>query len=107
MVAVKTNVQTLAEGEWWPVYKRAVAKLLLIALVLGSAIAVIYVSHLNRRLFNEYQMLVQDRDRMEVEWGQLLLEQSALAAHARIERIAIKRLGMRAPKLNEIVMVQR
>lgn len=107
MVAGKKSVTTVAEAGWWPVYKAAGAKLMLVALVLGSAIAVIYVSHLNRRLFNEYQTLVQDRDRMEVEWGQLLLEQSALAAHARIERIAIKRLGMRAPKLNEIVMVQR
>ncbi len=77
------------------------------ALVLASAIAVIYVSHINRRAFGEYQLLINTRDKLETEWGQLLLEESALASYARIERIATKSLGMRVPKTAEIIMVHQ
>ena len=34
---------------------------------------------------------------LEVEWGQLQLEQSTWASHARVEGIAREKLGMRAP----------
>jgi len=84
--------------------KWLVGSLLLLS-VLGSAVAVINVSHINRQLFSTYQGLLNMRDEMEVEWGQLLLEHSALAAHARVEQLAIKKLGMRVPEADEIVMV--
>ena len=103
---VMSEVRAASGRDGWADYRLLVVKLLLLVLVLGSAISVVYVSHLNRRLFNEYQMMLQVRDKLEVEWGQLLLEQSALAAHARIEKIALSRIGMRAPGAQEIIMVQ-
>lgn len=103
---VTTDSRVTGGKSLWADYRMLFAKMLLISVVLSSAIAVIYVSHLNRRLFNEYQMMLQVRDRMDVEWGQLLLEQSAFAAHARIEKIALNRIGMRAPSAQEIIMVQ-
>lgn len=79
---------------------------LAVAILLICAIAVIYVSHLNRRTFAQYQTLINERDDLETEWGQLLLEESALAAYARIEAMATQRLAMRVPKASEIVMVR-
>lgn len=78
----------------------------LLCLLLMSAVAVVYVSHLNRHAFSQFQAALQKRDRLDIEWGQLLLEQSAQAQHARVEQIARKRLAMKAPDANEIILVQ-
>ena len=78
----------------------------LTVLVIVSALAVIYSAFLYRQLFNEQQQMLVARDGMQVEWGQLLLEQSALAAHSRIEKIVTKKLEMYVPAPNEIIVVR-
>ena len=100
MGRLKTEIKT---NTW----RRILWQFVLLLLVLISAMAVIYVSHINRRTFGDYQLLISIRDDLETEWGQLLLEESALASYARIESIATKGLGMRAPKAADIVMVQQ
>jgi cell division protein FtsL len=79
--------------------------MLLVATVM-SALGVIYSAFLYRQAFNSQQQLFQQRDRLDVEWGQLLLEQSALAAHSRIESLVTKRLDMYVPAPDEIVVVR-
>ncbi|NOX08981.1 MAG: cell division protein FtsL [Gammaproteobacteria bacterium] len=79
---------------------------ILFVLVLVSALAVIYVRHESRNLFSEMQRLEITRDEMNVEWGQLQIEQSTYATHGRIERFARRQLDMRVPALNSIRMVQ-
>lgn len=86
---------------------KGLLKLTLILCVITAAIMVNYVSHLNRNLFSDYQQQLQVRDQLDVEWGQLLLEQSTFAAHARIEQLAKKKLAMKVPDSDEIVMVQQ
>jgi len=78
----------------------------LLAMMILSALAVIYSAYYHRQLFNDYQQQLQGRDRLQVEWGQLLLEQSALAAHSRIERAVTKKLDMYVPAPDEIVVVK-
>lgn len=90
-----------------PGFRGWLAGTLLLLSVLVSALAVVEVTHINRQLFRVYQGLVDRRDEIEVEWGQLLLEQSALAAHARVERVATTGLHMRVPAADEIIMVVR
>ena len=41
----------------------------------------------------------------EIEWGQLQLEQSTWAMHARIEKIAARNLGMRVPAASRVQVV--
>ena len=60
-------------------------------LVLISAIAVIEAKHESRKRFVELQTLEKERDRMNVEWGRLQLEQGTWATHSRVEEIASKR----------------
>jgi cell division protein FtsL len=43
---------------------------------------------------------------LDVEWGQLQLEQSTWAGHARIERIARDKLGMRPPPPAHVVAIE-
>ncbi len=73
--------------------------------VVLSALAVVYVKFQSRVLFAELQGLSKLQDGMDVEWGQLQLEQSTWAAHGRIERMAHKRLQMVLPEAGQIVVV--
>lgn len=66
----------------------------LLVLVVVSAIGVVYSKHLGRTLFVELQALGEARDDMNIEWGQLQLEQGTLTTHGEVEAAARKRLGM-------------
>lgn len=76
-------------------------------LVLVSALASVYAKHKSRKLFVELQTLVAERDRLEVEWGQLQIEQSTQANHARVEQLARDRLSMRTPSGDDVKLVSR
>ena len=62
-----------------------------------TAVSVVYVKHRSRTLFVELQSLERDRDRLNVEWTQLTLENTAWATHDRIEQVASKQLSFRMP----------
>ena len=79
---------------------------LLACAVLVSALAVVYAKHQSRKLFIELQGLQVTRDEMNVEWGQLQLEQSTLATHAMIDNVARSKLGMGTPAPQDIVIIQ-
>ncbi|MDJ0928654.1 MAG: cell division protein FtsL [Gammaproteobacteria bacterium] len=66
-------------------------------IVVMSAIAAVYAKHETRKLFIELQTLTADRDRLEVDWGRLLIEQSTWSNHARVERLAREEMGMIEP----------
>jgi cell division protein FtsL len=86
----------------------AVAKitlLLLWALLLASAIGVVWSRHETRSLFIELQSLSSERDALDIEWGQLKLEQSAWSTHGRVEQTARVNLRMVIPRPNEVRIV--
>ena len=80
--------------------------LFLLACVLISALAVVSTNHRARKLVTEYERDQQHMRALEVEWGQLQLEQSTWATHARIEEIARQKLGMHAPKAGQVMAVE-
>lgn len=79
---------------------------LLVMLVVASALAVIYSSYEYRRLFHQHQTLVREQDGYRIEWGQLLLEQSAWGSNSRVEKLASDKMEMRAPDPQEIRLIQ-
>lgn len=85
--------------------KRVLISLALAVLLVGSSIGVVVSAHENRELFNTLSQLQSERDRFQAEWSQLLLEQSALGAHGRVEKLAAKRFSMEVPGRQDIVLV--
>ncbi len=75
--------------------------------VLGSAIAVVYSKHLNRKLHIELQQLQQARDNLHVEWSRLLLEQGTLGSDVRVEQVASHELDMVLPKHEDILVIRQ
>jgi len=84
--------------------RRMLAVALAVALFV-SAVALVYVQHYRRMQFVELRKLQRERDAMQVEWGQLKLEQSTWATHERIERLALDKLDLRIPTAAEVVLV--
>ena len=70
-----------------------------------SAIAVIWSRHETRTLFIQMQALTAERDALEIEWGQLKLEQSAWSTHGRVEQTARVGLRMVIPRPDEVRIV--
>ena len=81
--------------------------MLLALLTLGSAMAVILVTHSTRQLTSEYNELMAEQDRLDIEWRNLLLEQSTLMEHSRIEVLARNKLGMSRPAPSEEKLVTK
>jgi len=79
----------------------------MILAVLVSAVGVIEAKHQSRKRFVALQALEKVRDQMNVEWGQLQLEQGTWATHSRVERIAREKLHMVNPKMDEVVIVEQ
>ena len=73
--------------------------------VLATALMSIQASHLCRQHYARLQALETSQWSMQEQWGRLLLEQSTLAAHHRVERLARKELGMRLPQADELEVV--
>ena len=74
--------------------------------VVVSALGVVYAKHQSRKLFVELNTLEKDRDRLNIEWGQLQLELNTWAAHGRIENKARKNLGMTGIEHDKVIFVK-
>lgn len=86
--------------------KLKVLNAFLIFAVLTSAMLVVYSKHNNRLLFVDLEGLNTQRDQMNIEWGQLQLEQSTWATDSRIEKIATEKLGMRNVEYENTVIIK-
>lgn len=78
-----------------------------VAVCVLSALAQIYTKHESRKLFVELENLTAERDALNIEWGQLQIEQSTWATHARIERVAVEELSLVRPQSREIYVIER
>jgi cell division protein FtsL len=74
----------------------------LVAAVMGAAVAAVYAKHESRKLFMELQALTEERDRLEVDWSRLQIEQSTWSTHARVEQLARGEMRMRSPGSDEV-----
>ena len=74
--------------------------------VLASALGVVYGKQEARNRFSELQKLTTARDDLDIEWGQLQLEQSTWATHGRVERVARDDLRMVIPQASDLRIVQ-
>jgi cell division protein FtsL len=78
--------------------------LLLIVLV-SCALALVTSQHRARKLYVELQKQQELAAQLDVEYGQLQLEQSTWATHGRIESIATRNLAMRLPHPSRVQVV--
>ena len=74
--------------------------------VIASALAVINSTHQNRQLVMEHERLIQEKDALDIQWRHLIIEQSALTEHNRIERAVQDKLNMRRPSREDEILLR-
>ena len=79
--------------------------LLLLAALTACALALVTSQHQARKLYVELQKEQELAKQLEVEFGQLQLEASTWATHARVEKLATRVLGMRVPPASRVRVV--
>lgn len=79
--------------------------LVLVLLVVWSSLEVIQSKHQSRKLFQQLVRSERSYDELQIEWGQLLLEQHSKATHGEIAAIAMTKLKMKVPNASETEIV--
>lgn len=86
--------------------KQLCALMILVLSVFLSALAVVYITNEHRIAFGKLQQLEKKANQLQLQWGQLLLEQASLSTPARVEQLAVEKLGMKLPTEKEIFVLQ-
>ena len=81
--------------------------LCLLGLLVACALGLVTSQHHARKLFAELEREQARAKSLEVEYGQLQLEQSTWAMHARVERLARERLRMRPPEPKRMQVLEQ
>lgn len=69
----------------------------LLLAVLVSALCVVYVTNLQRMSLSQLESSEQQEHQLQLQWGQLLLEQASLATPSRVQQLAAEKLRMVLP----------
>jgi cell division protein FtsL len=80
---------------------------LFVAIVI-TAVVVVTTAHKTRLLTAQREQMVVERDALDIEWRNLILEENALGDHSRVERIAKDKLQLQHvdPSQENIVVQQ-
>lgn len=97
---------TLVRGALVSIQLPELRILVLIFLLLISALGIVYVKDLNRRLFIAYHKLQAQNELLQSDNSKLLLEYSAWAAQARVQIVAQEQLQMQIPPATDVVVIK-
>ena len=67
---------------------------ILIIAVLVTSIMVVITTQKTRLLTAQREQMVLEKDSLDIEWRNLILEENALGDHSRVERLAVEKLHM-------------
>ena len=74
--------------------------------LLATGLGCVYAKHEARKRFVALRALELERDKLEIEWGRLQIEQSTWATHSRVENLARDVLNMDVPTAGEIAVLE-
>jgi cell division protein FtsL len=80
--------------------------MILAAVLLVTALAVIYSKYYSRLIFIEIEKQERELDQREVEWGQTQLELTTFAEQYRVEHVARQKLKLVLPPHEKIVYIK-
>ncbi|UUM31095.1 cell division protein FtsL [Vibrio japonicus] len=79
--------------------------LVLLTLIFTSAMGVVFTTHHTRQAVTEKDQALVERERLDGEWRNLILEETALAEHSRVQAIAKQDLEMQRPESDKEVII--
>ena len=76
--------------------------------IIVTAVTVVTTAHHTRLLTAQREQMVLERDALDIEWRNLILEENALGDHSRVERIATEKLQLQhVDPSQENIVVQK
>ncbi len=86
--------------------KRNLFVLFLATCVFLSALALVTKREETRNLSKQLEKIESQRRSLKQDWAKLILRQSNLASHSRVEQVARDTLGMKLPETKTVVSVK-
>jgi cell division protein FtsL len=80
--------------------------LFLLVTIFCSAMAVVLTTHKTRQVISQKDQALVEREMLDSEWRNLILEENALSEHSRVQRLAISELDMTRPDSDKEVIVK-
>ncbi|KEY91120.1 cell division protein [Candidatus Photodesmus blepharus] len=79
--------------------------LILLLLIFISAVAIVFITHHSRQAIFEKNQMLLEHDRLSDEWYNLILEETALSDHSRVQEIAKGELNMQRPDSDKEIII--
>lgn len=83
-----------------------ILQMILFFMVFINAVVDIYCTNQYRMSLNQFEHAVQESNMLELQWGQLLLEQASVSAPSHIQQRAESMLNMVVPNKNQTVVLR-
>lgn len=80
--------------------------LVMLVLIFASAMGVVFTTHHTRQAITEKDQALEERDHLDNEWRNLILEETALAEHSRVQEMAKNDLQMKRPDADKEVVIE-
>jgi cell division protein FtsL len=81
--------------------------LLLLIVLFISAMGVVFTTHQTRQVITKKEQAMMEREHLDNEWRNLLLEETALSEHSRVQDLAEKELDMKRPDSDKEVIISQ
>ena len=103
------NESNFFHGQWADVRlsRPLCLQIALVCSVLLSALAVVYTTNVERMTLSQLESAEQQGHQLEMQWGQLLLEQASLATPSRVEQLASEKLHVVLPTNKQLFFLNR
>lgn len=79
---------------------------ILIVSILVSALAVVYVTNMQRLACSQLEKKEQIAHQLHLKWGRLMLEKASLVTPSRIENLAYEKLDMIFPATKNMMVLR-
>ncbi|OCH14095.1 cell division protein FtsL [Aliivibrio sp. 1S128] len=79
---------------------------ILLIFIFFSAICVVLATHNTRQMAVKRENLLLEKDILDGEWRNLILEESALAEHSRVQSRSVDELNMKRPAPDKEVIIK-
>ncbi|EPP21818.1 Cell division protein FtsL [Vibrio fluvialis I21563] len=78
----------------------------MLILIFTSAMGVVFTTHHTRQAITQKDQALEERDHLDNEWRNLILEETALAEHSRVQEMAKNELDMKRPDADKEVVIE-
>ncbi|WP_229638064.1 cell division protein FtsL [Vibrio sp. F74] len=99
------NKPNLAKLIVFDIFRIGVVPFILLVAIFITAMGVVFNTHETRRSITEKDQAYEERERLDNEWRNLILEENALAEHSRVQKMAVEDLEMKRPDADKEVVI--